>query len=279
MRIKLLALDVDGTLLDVQSRLPEANRQAVRRALDAGLEVMLVTGRSWRGAQPIYTELGLSGPSICYLGGLVVAGPDGRVVYHRPLAPGAWEVLKAFAVQEGLSVTACAAVEQAVADGHLPAENLVAADTAYSTCAAEDFTNWAGWNPYTVMAPDLSPCKVSPMMVAVYGDRAAGRVLEAFPRGLPESQFDLHDKVAGETVLHVWHDSVDKGRALAAYCQQRGIRPDEVAAMGDMPMDISMIRYAGIGVAVPDGHSQLKQAATWVATPAEAIDRILRANG
>lgn len=279
MRKRLLALDVDGTLLDSQSRLTEANRQAVRRALEAGLEVMLVTGRSWRGAQPIYTELGLTGPCICYLGGLVVGGPDGRVVYHRPLAAGAWETLRAFAVREGISVTACAAVEQAVADGLLPAHDLVAADTAYSTCPAPDFTNWDLWNPYTQMAPDLSPCKAAPMMLAVYGETAVARMLEGFPQGLAESQFDLHDKVAGETVLHIWHDSVDKGRALAAYCQQRGINPGEVAAMGDMPMDISMIRYAGVGVAVPDGHARLKEAATWVATPAEAIDRILRENG
>ena len=279
MEIKLLAFDLDGTLLDSASRISAANKEAVARARDAGLEVILVTGRSWRGTKPIYDELGLTGPAICYMGGLVVADAAGRVLQHRPLAQAAWEQIRDFALAGGLPVTACNAVEQRVADGELPVENLVAADTAYATCRADDFVDWDGWNPYTEMAPDLAPCQAPPMMVAVYGDKAAQRVLEAFPQGLPESQFDLHDKVRGETVLHVWHHSVDKGRALAVYCESRGFELAAVAAFGDMPMDLSMLRIAGIGVAMPDGHPALQAEADWVMTPADAVDRILRERG
>jgi hydroxymethylpyrimidine pyrophosphatase-like HAD family hydrolase len=274
--MKLLAFDLDGTLLDRQSRLPAEHKQAVARARAAGLDVILVTGRSWRGAKPYYEELGLTGPAICYLGGLTVADGAGRVTYHRPLAPAAWEQLRAFALTEGLPVTACNAVEQRVADGDLPVHDLVAADTAYSTCAADDFVGWEDWNPYTQMAPDLAPCVEAPLMLAVYGERAARRVLEAFPQGLPESQFDLHDKVQGETVLHVWHEAVDKGRALAAHCESRGIAPKDVAAFGDMPMDCAMLRFAGTAVAVPDAHPLVQRCADWVMPLPEAVDRILR---
>lgn len=276
MGIKLLALDLDGTLLDAESRLPEENRLAVQKARAAGLDVILVTGRSWRGAKPIYDQLGLSGPAICYLGALVVGDATGRVVYHRPLVPDAWDQLRAFALREGLPVTACAAVESHVAGGDLPAASLVAADTAYATCRADDFTRWFEWNRYTEIAPDLAPCKEPPIMLAVYGRKAVGRALAAFPQGLPESQFDLHDKLADETVLHVWHEAVDKGVALAEYCLRRSILPEEVAALGDMPMDGSMLRFAGIGVAVPDAHPALKAEADWVMSPAEAIEKILR---
>ena len=234
MNIKLLAIDLDGTLLDRASRVPEENRRAVGDALDAGVEVMLVTGRSWRSTKPIYDEL-------------------------------------------GLAVTACVATDQAVAGGLLPAEGLVAADLAYASCKAEDFNGWEDWNPYTELDPLLSRCQSPPIMAAVYGDRSARRALAAFPDGLPASQFDLSDRIAGETVLHVWHEAVDKGRALAAYCRERGIRPDEVLAIGDAPMDLTMLRFAGIGVAVPDGHEPVKAAADWVATPAEAIGRVLSA--
>jgi hydroxymethylpyrimidine pyrophosphatase-like HAD family hydrolase len=274
--IKLLALDLDGTLVDAESQLTEANRAAVVRARAAGLEALIVTGRSWRGTRPVYDALGLTCPAICYLGALVVGDATGRILYHRPLAPAAWAVIRELAVAEGLSVTACIGTDQARADGELTGEGVVAADTAYSTCRADDFASWDAWNPYTDMAPDLAPCKAPPIMVAVYGDRAVRRVTEAFPQGLPESQFDLHDKVAGETVLHIWHASIDKGRALAEYCRRRSIRPEEVAAFGDMPMDASMLRFAGLGVAVPGAHPYLKAMADWVAEPWEAIDRILR---
>jgi Cof subfamily protein (haloacid dehalogenase superfamily) len=275
MSIRLLALDLDGTLLDETSRLPEANRAAVERARQAGIEPLIVTGRSWRGARPIYDALGLQGAAICYLGALVVGDATGRILYHRPLAQAAWEQIRDMAVAEGLSVTACVGTDLARADGAL-AGDVVAADTAFSTCPAPDFRDWAGWNPYTEMAPDLSPCQAPPIMVAVYGDRAVNRVKEAFPAGLPESQFDLHDKVEGETVLHIWHDSIDKGRALAEYCRRRGILPAEVAAFGDMPMDASMLLYAGLRVAVPGAHPALKRVADLVAEPWEAIDQILK---
>lgn len=276
MGIKLLAFDLDGTLVDPRGQVPEANRKAIAEARAAGLEIMLVTGRSWRGTKPVYDELRLTGTSICYLGALVVADGGGRVLYHRPLASGAWERLRAFALSQGLPVTACHAVEAAVAEGLLPtAHGLVAADTAYSTRRADDFKDWEGWNPYTQMSPDLSLSHSPPIMLAVYGDRAVQAALAAFPDGLPHCQFDLHDKVAGETVLHVWHESVDKGSALAAYCRQHGIAPGEVAAFGDMPMDGPMLRFAGVGVAVPDGHADLKSVADWVMAPHEAIKRIL----
>lgn len=275
MRIKLLAMDLDGTLVDPESRMSPADRQAIADARAAGLQIVLVTGRSWRGARRVYDDLGLTGPCVCYLGALVVADGTGRVISHRPLAPGAWETLRAFALREGLPVTACAGTDQAVVDGDLPMGDLVAADTAYSTGRADDFANWEIWNPYTAMAPDLAPCQAPPIMLAVYGDRAVRMTLAAFPDGLPDCQFDLYDKVAGETVLHIWHRMVDKGLALADVCRRLSIRPEEVAAFGDMPMDASMLQVAGIGVAVPSAHPGLKAVATWVAEPHAAIRRIL----
>lgn len=276
MKIKLLAIDLDGTLLDRQSRIPDENRRAVAAALQAGLEVVLVTGRSWRSTKPIYEELGLSGPIICYLGGLVLADGSGEVLHHRPLAPKAWTLLREFALAEGLAVTACVATDQAVAEGRLPARGLVAADTALATCRADDFAGWEDWNPYTEMDPLLSRCEAPPIMAAVYGDRSARRALAAFPNGLPASQFDLSDRMAGETVLHVWHEAIDKGRALAEHCRARGIEPHQVMAIGDAPMDLAMLRFAGIGVAVPDGQEPVRASADWVATPAAAIGRLLR---
>lgn len=275
MNIKLLAIDLDGTLLDRSSRIPDENRRAVAEARAAGLEVILVTGRSWRSTRPCYEELGLTGPAICYLGGLVLADGSGKVLSHRPLAAEAWNRLRDFALAEGLALTACIAADQAVAAGALPNRNLVAADLAFATARADDFVGWEEWNPYTEVDPQLARCEATPIMAAVYGDRSARRAMAAFPEGLPAAQFDLSDRIAGETVLHVWHEDVDKGRALAAHCQARGIRPDEVLAMGDAPMDLTMLRYAGIGVAVPDGHQEVRQAADWVATPAEAIRRVL----
>lgn len=275
MNIKLLAIDLDGTLLDRQERIAEADRQAVAAAQATGIQVMIVTGRSWRSTQPYYEALGLTGPAICYLGALVLADGSGRLLRCKPLPPEAWQHLRRFALAAGLAVTACVATDQAVRDGVLQNADLLAADTAYATCPADDFQGWADWNPYTELDPALARCEAPPIMAAIYGERSVRLAMAAFPDGLPGAQFDLSDHIEGETVLHVWHESVDKGLALAEYCRDAGITPDQVMAIGDAPMDLSMLRFAGIGVAMPTGHAELRRAADWVATPAEAIARIL----
>ncbi|MGE5673087.1 MAG: HAD-IIB family hydrolase [Mycobacterium leprae] len=272
---KLLAFDLDGTLVDHESRVPERHRAAIDRARAAGHEIILVTGRSWRGAEPVYRELGLTGPAICYLGALVVADGTGRILHHQPLAAQAWDSLKQLALVRGLAVTACVGPDQAVVEGELPGKDLMAFDTAYATCAADDFAAWAQWNWYVQMTPDLSLCAGAPTMAAVYGERAVHTVLEAFPDGLPDTQFDLTDRVKEETVLHVWHRRVDKGQALAEYCRARGIARADVIAFGDAVMDASMIQYAGLGVAMPWGDPRLQAVADLVAAPDAVIADLL----
>lgn len=271
MKIQLFAFDLDGTLLDRAGRISAENRQAVEAALASGAEVVLVTGRSWRTTLPYYRELGLTGPAICYLGALVVEDGSGRIGHHRPLAPEAWERLRRLALAEGLSLSAVTAVDQAGSP--------FARDAAYSTGPPDDFLYWDDWNPYTEIDPGLGRCTAPPTMAAIYGDRAVARVLEAFPEGLPASQLDLTDRIPGETVLHVWHEEVDKGTALARYCRRRRIPASAVMAVGDTTVDVPMLRFAGIGVAVPDGHPAALEAADWVTTPAEAVARVLGRRG
>jgi hydroxymethylpyrimidine pyrophosphatase-like HAD family hydrolase len=279
MKYKLLAFDLDGTLLDRFGHVSAENRAAVALAQAAGLDVLFVTGRSWRSTQPIYAALGLTGPAICYLGALVVADGSGRILHHRPLVKEAWDAVRDLALAEGLAVTACMGADQAVLAGTLPGFNQIAADTAIANCAAPDFVGWADWNPYTQIHGTLAPGPALPTMAAVYGQRAVRRVLEAFPNGLPASQFDLGDKLAGEMVLHIWHEAVDKGTALADFCRSRAISPGEVVAFGDQMMDRPMFDVAGLGVAMPTGDPRLQAVADQIATPAQVIQLILGGKG
>lgn len=288
MKIRLFAFDLDGTLVDRAGGISAENLRAVAQARASGAEVIIVTGRSWRSTLPYYRALQMTGPAICYLGALVVADGTGRVTDHLPLAPEAWNPLRRLALAEGLSITAAFAVPgDRPGRVHGPgdetafrsAEQSCASDVAYATGRAEDFRGWADWNPYTEIDPSLERCIAQPTMAAVYGDWSVGRVMAAFPHGLPRAQFDLSDRVQGETVLHVWHESVDKGSALARYCRQRSIPPDAVMALGDAAMDVSMLRFAGIGVAVPGSHPAAIAAADWVASPAEAVARALGSRG
>ena len=83
--IRLIALDIDGTLLDSDGRIPEANREAIARAIDAGIEVALATGRRYDFARPIFEAL--PGPLTLILSnGAIVKTREGETVM-RSLLP------------------------------------------------------------------------------------------------------------------------------------------------------------------------------------------------
>src|SRR3990172_5329134 len=99
--IRLVALDVDGTLFDSQGRLPPANAQAVRQALDKGVIVTLATARAYVGARHLADELGIAAPLICHNGALVKGGQDGAEILHLRLDVEAAREMLAFGDQRG----------------------------------------------------------------------------------------------------------------------------------------------------------------------------------
>src|SRR3954452_782918 len=101
MRIRLLALDIDGTLLDSHGQIPDDNRRAIGPALDRGIEVALVTGRAFHFARPIGERLGLP---VLFVSsnGAVVKQADGTSLLRRLLpAATARDVLAATADHRG----------------------------------------------------------------------------------------------------------------------------------------------------------------------------------
>jgi Cof subfamily protein (haloacid dehalogenase superfamily) len=79
--IKLLALDLDGTTLNSNGIVPDANREAIRAAEDAGVLVTIATGRRFRDAQPVGIELGLNAPLITHNGGLLKYADSEKTVH------------------------------------------------------------------------------------------------------------------------------------------------------------------------------------------------------
>ena len=90
MKYKMLALDLDGTLLGTDHLVAPETAEAVRAAEAAGLGVCLATGRSYSETRPSWQELGLKGPyqPMVVIGGALISEADtGRTLYHKPIAP------------------------------------------------------------------------------------------------------------------------------------------------------------------------------------------------
>ena len=90
-RPRLVALDIDGTVVDHDGLLPDAVRQAVGRVLAAGVPVVLATGRSWHGTEPVFTELGLPpGPAVSSNGAVTVTYPPLQITSRVTFDPSAF---------------------------------------------------------------------------------------------------------------------------------------------------------------------------------------------
>jgi Cof subfamily protein (haloacid dehalogenase superfamily) len=226
-----VALDLDGTILDMQLNLDPRDVEALHRIIRAGVTVIACTGRPFPGALPWVEKLGLDGPIICYQGAQVRL-PDGSTVLDHGIKHDlAMEVIN-FARERDLHV-------QAYRDDKLIVER--------DRPEAHEYANHAGMEIHVVVDLDAAMGPTTPKLVIV----STAQTLEAL---LPETrkwwEGRLNVATSMPTYLEFTSVESDKASALAFVCEKLGIPQDQCVAVGDGRNDASMIAWAGLGVAV-----------------------------
>jgi len=226
-----MALDLDGTILDMRLNLDPRDVEALGTIIRGGVTVVACTGRPFPGALPWAKKLGLDGPLICYQGA-EVRMPDGSTILdHGVPHDVAMEVIN-FARDRGLHV-------QAYRDDRLIVER--------DRPEAHEYANHAGMEIHVVGDLDAAMGPTTPKLVIV----AVAETLETL---LPEARkrWEGRLNVATSTPTYLEFTTIesDKASALAFLCQRLGIRQDQSVAVGDGRNDASMIAWAGLGVAV-----------------------------
>src|SRR5271156_4468173 len=252
MAVRLIALDIDGTLLDSRWRVPEANRLAVAEATRRGIEVALVTGRRYDFAMPVARELD-SPLTMIVSNGALVRTPDGtthvrnllsletaRKVLHLTLP---WRegvgvvfdrpnenqlVLESFETDDP--------IRQAYYDRN---KEFLGCAKPLESCLTED--------PLQVMLSG----KVQPMREAEASLRLAPFAAEF---GLAVTVYESRDF----SMIDVIPPDCSKGAALAEWAGLRGYGREEVMAIGDNHNDLEMLAFAGIPVVMGNGVAELK---------------------
>jgi Cof subfamily protein (haloacid dehalogenase superfamily) len=226
-----VALDLDGTILDMQLNLDPRDVEALHRIVRAGVIVVACTGRPFPGALPWVRRLALEGPIICYQGAQVRL-PDGSTMLdHGIKHEVAMDVIR-FARERDLHV-------QAYRDDQLIVER--------DRPEAHEYANHAGMEIHVVGDLDTAMGPTTPKLVIV----SSAQTLEAL---LPEARkrWESRLNVATSVPTYLEFTSVesDKASALAFMCERLGIPQDQCVAVGDGRNDASMIAWAGLGVAV-----------------------------
>ncbi len=254
MPYRLLALDLDGTTVE-DGRLPGlAVRRAVAAATAAGVHVIVATGRPYVSARRYGAALDLCTPLICFQGALIKeCGGEARTLFSEGVPPAPFAEVIALAQARRLEL------------------NIYTEDTIYhgpTIHAPEFYDRWFGLDAQPVCSlqetfADLVAAGRPVLKGLFISEEAASDHLTA----------ELQSRVGGRlTVMRshplfveVTSPNVSKGKALAFLADWYGIPQAETIAVGDSGNDLSMIEWAGLGVAVANASPEVLAAADWIA--------------
>jgi hydroxymethylpyrimidine pyrophosphatase-like HAD family hydrolase len=257
----LVALDVDGTLLDPATQaISHAVRDAVRRVLDAGSQVVIATGRSVLGTLPVLTELGLAGGvALCSNGAVTVDATNGDVLAIETFDPAP---VYSFLVQR------------------LPGAIFAAEHAGTRSLVTSRFRESLLHGPQHVATIDELIGAPVPRLIAYWPDHSAIEVHKALDGAQPPvCTYTLDESLPWITVVP---DGVTKGTALEKLRTELGIPAEDTFAAGDGENDLQMLRWAAHGVAMGQAPERVKAAADEITTAVDAdglvaaIDRWFR---
>ena len=246
---KLVALDVDGTLLNSHHELTPVVAQAIREAQAQGVHIVLATGKQYSAILPLIEHLELTAPQITSHGALVT-DPVQHIMLHQqciPLEPGR----KAIAIGTELGVTMVVA-------GH--GRTFAAAHNADI-----DYMLTYG-DPVPQILSDLTQAlEPAPTHLMALAYKRDALYAEAYQRFKAELDGQLNVSLSSPYYVEFLHPQASKGLALVAVCAQLGIDRENVLAAGDSFNDLSMFEFAGLSVAMDNAHADVKKHANIIA--------------
>lgn len=233
MVIKLIALDIDGTIVDSDSNVSPANEKAIREVVSRGIKVALVTGRHRGGTRKVIQDVGLdtdNTPLIVNNGAIVYLGE--RIIWRDFLSPDEADGVIKYTTKIPGVATTIFQPDQTHLHCNLPLDM----DFLIDRLKAFDMDNCR-----IVDTPDELPREdVAKAMLVTGGSEKALEILRMWPKQLSHLQYTR----SYPYLCEINSSTCDKGRGLEVLCREMGILPEEILAVGDGENDLSMLAFA-----------------------------------
>jgi Cof subfamily protein (haloacid dehalogenase superfamily) len=244
----MIATDVDGTLLDADELVTPRTRAAVRAAVEAGAQFVLATGRPPRWIAPVVDALGFAPMAVCANGAVLYDPTTDRILSARTLSPELLAVMAEVATR--IIPGAGLAVERVGHSAH---------DTATPQFVSSPGYEHAWLNPDNteVSVDDLLSAPAVKLLI-----RKAGALSADMAAALAEhiTEGDLTYST-NNGLIEVVPRGISKATGVEEVARPLGITAEDVVAFGDMPNDVPMLRWAGLGVAMGNAHPEAIEAA------------------
>jgi hydroxymethylpyrimidine pyrophosphatase-like HAD family hydrolase len=251
--LKLVATDLDGTLLHTDGTVTARTRDALTAVEDLGVVVVFVTGRPIRWMDDLWEHVGGHGLAICSNGGIVYD------VHARRVA-------RARALDSSVVLEAAELLRKAVPGTTFAVEN------------SDGFAREPGFMPQVPPPADIPVGPLADILTA-----GTVKLLARHEELDPQDFWDRVEATAGHLVTTTWSSTgalveisaagVTKASTLALLCDERGISADEVVGFGDMPNDLPMLAWVGTSYAMANAHPTVRELADRVA-PANEDDGV-----
>ncbi|SDP07057.1 Cof-type HAD-IIB family hydrolase [Clostridium gasigenes] len=258
MKYKLICIDMDGTLLNTDNQVSDDNIKALKKATEMGIHIAITTGRIYASAKYYSGIVGIDAPIITANGASIKDSGDGNVIYNNPIPSdiliGCAEILKKYNLKA----------------------NFTTGDTIFTSYEIPETHSYKVTNK---IVPN--EFKVNFLVFDNINDgisKFEGKILKCFVG--EDSNLDgfrnaraeitktfgdfLHIVSSGVNNFEIMQKDSSKGNAAKRLAKRLGITKDEVICIGDSENDLSMIQFAGLGVAMGNAMDLLKSEADFI---------------
>lgn len=256
MSYKLIATDMDGTLLNSQNKITDRNKEAILEALEEGVKVILCTGRIFTSALYYAKALELDTPIIACNGAYIGEQDKSKIIYEEPISLQTFRKIVEIAEEEKMYY-------------HFYDDS-----TFYARELNDTIMNYMNWNKERDEMDRIDIRIVEDPLDAIEEENSKVYKI-VFVDENREKLKRFREKIStikGIEVASSWwsnvevmNEGVSKGKALNKLCDMLNISMDEVIAIGDNENDIPMLKVAGLGIAMANGEGVAKDAADYIA--------------
>ncbi|MET0898403.1 MAG: HAD family hydrolase [Mycobacterium sp.] len=245
----MIATDVDGTLLDDDEHVSPRTRAAVRAAVDAGTTFVLATGRPPRWIHPVVDALGFAPMSVCANGAVLYDPATDRILSARTLSTEALAALAEIALR--VIPGAGLAVERVGRSAHDAATPQFVSSPGYEHA-------WLNPDNTEVSIEDLLSAPAVKLLIRKAGARSADMAAALIEHLGTEGDLTYS---TNNGLIEIVPLGISKATGVEAVATPLGIGAEQIMTFGDMPNDVPMLRWAGLGVAMGNAHPEALAAA------------------